>query len=89
MTMELPVVSTRFSGIPELVTHGLNGLLVEAGDVEELALAIAELLDRPGQRAAMGRAGRQRVLADFTIEDSARQLQTIFAACPDQSARRE
>ena len=80
MSMEVPVVSTRFSGVPELITDD-SGLLVEPGDVEGLATAVGSLLERPDKRRTMGAAGRRRVLGDFTIQISARKLQAVFAAC--------
>jgi len=89
MAMEVPVVSTRFSGIPELVADRTSGLLVEPGDTEGLADALAHLLDRPDERTRLGRAGRERVLDAFAIEGSARRLQSVFAAFPgDESGSR-
>jgi colanic acid/amylovoran biosynthesis glycosyltransferase len=63
MAAELPVVTTYHSGIPELVAHGVTGLLVEERDVEGLASAIKELVADPARRRALGREGR-RVVAE-------------------------
>ncbi len=70
----LPIVSTRSGGIPEIVEHGRTGILVARGDVEELALAISQVIDDPALARAMGEAARQRVQERFTWEASARRL---------------
>jgi colanic acid/amylovoran biosynthesis glycosyltransferase len=80
MAMELPCVSTRFSGVPELIVDHATGLLVEAGDAAAAARALATLLADPAQRRAMGAAGRRRVVEAFTIERSARNVAEAFDA---------
>ena len=80
MAMEVPVVSTRFSGIPELVADGVNGRLVEPGDVDGLAEALAQMIGHPDERRRMGKAGRHRVLDRFTIERSAECIRDTFEA---------
>jgi glycosyltransferase involved in cell wall biosynthesis len=57
-----PVVSTRVGGIPEVIEHGVDGLLVEPGDVEGTVAALKTLLDDPGRRAAMGERGRRKAI---------------------------
>jgi glycosyltransferase involved in cell wall biosynthesis len=49
-----PVAATRVGGVPDLVEHGVNGLLVEPRDPRALAAAIAELLRDPDRGAEMG-----------------------------------
>jgi glycosyltransferase involved in cell wall biosynthesis len=71
MACECPVVTTNVGGIPEVVRHGENGLLVPPGEVEALAEAITELLQTPERGAALGRAARQTIIRDF---DPAREL---------------
>jgi glycosyltransferase involved in cell wall biosynthesis len=80
MAMQLPVISTRFSGVPELVVDGVTGLLVEPGNVPALVEAMRGLLNDPALRHRMGQAGRQRVIQDFTIERSADAMHAIFAS---------
>lgn len=76
MAMELPVVTTRLSGIPELVEDGVHGRLVEAEDVVGLAKALAELAAMPaGERRALGRAGRGKVQSGFDCRGSAAELE--------------
>jgi glycosyltransferase involved in cell wall biosynthesis len=68
------VVSTSISGIPELVEHGINGLLVKPGDAQELANAMRTLLADPHRAKEMGVRGQQKVRAEFTIQDCVAQL---------------
>jgi glycosyltransferase involved in cell wall biosynthesis len=79
MAVELPVVSTRIMGIPEIVEHGRTGLLVTPGRLDELTDALERLIADPGLRARLGRAGRDAVLAEFDVDSSASQLREIFA----------
>jgi glycosyltransferase involved in cell wall biosynthesis len=61
MAAGVPIVATRVGGIPEQVTHGLNGLLVPPADPLALASAIATVLKRPKYACELGAAGRQVV----------------------------
>jgi colanic acid/amylovoran biosynthesis glycosyltransferase len=68
MACGMPVVSTRHSGIPELVEDGVSGLLVPEGDVEALADGLSRLASSPAAWPDIGRAGRAKVAAEFDIE---------------------
>ena len=80
MAMELPVVSTRFSGIPELVIDGETGLLVDTDDQDGAVTALRALLRDPARRQRMGAAGRRRVRDEFTIEASTAVLDATFTS---------
>ena len=69
-----PVVSTAISGIPELVEDGVNGRLVAPGDPVAFASAVKDILTDPAAAAEMGRRGQQKVRAEFTLEETVRQL---------------
>jgi glycosyltransferase involved in cell wall biosynthesis len=79
MAMGLPVVSTDISGIPELIEHNRNGLLVREQDPEELAKALGRLLEHPEFRATLGQAGRETIVNNFVSEQSSRQLKALFS----------
>ena len=55
----IPQVATAVGGIPEQVLEGETGLLVPPRDPRAMALAIARLLDHPGEAQRMGRASRE------------------------------
>jgi glycosyltransferase involved in cell wall biosynthesis len=75
MAMELPVVATRITGIPELVDDGASGFLVPPGRSDLLADSLERALRAaPAERQAMGAAGRARVEAEFDQAQSAERL---------------
>jgi glycosyltransferase involved in cell wall biosynthesis len=79
MAMEIPVVGTRVSGIPELVLDGETGLLIAPDDAAALAAALARLLQDQSLARRLARAGRDLVVSQFNGENSARQLRDLFA----------
>jgi colanic acid/amylovoran biosynthesis glycosyltransferase len=78
MACGVPVVSSRISGIPELVDDGVTGILVPPAQPEALAEALIRLAGDPDLRQAMGRAGRARIQADFDLRASARRRAELF-----------
>jgi L-malate glycosyltransferase len=65
MALSKPIVATNTGGIPEVVKHGLNGLLVPPRDSGALAKAVINLLEDKGKREEMGMVGREMV-EDFS-----------------------
>jgi glycosyltransferase involved in cell wall biosynthesis len=59
LAMELPVVSSRMAGVPEVVIDGETGWMVEPGKAEELASAVVRLWADPAECRNMGLAGRR------------------------------
>jgi len=72
MAMQVPVISTHLSGIPELVEDRINGLLIPPGDETALATAMAQLLTDTALCEGLGRNGRQSVLEKFDVECNVR-----------------
>jgi len=79
MAMRLPVVTSRIMGISELVEDGEDGLLVRPGRVDELLAALHRLAVDPGLRERLGRRGREKVIAEFDVRESAEQLAAVLA----------
>ena len=83
------VVASDVGGIPEVVDDGRTGLLVhydpeDVGSFERgLAERMAELLADPDRAAAMGAAGRERVLAEFGWPAIAQQTVEVYSAVLD------
>lgn len=77
MAMEIPVVSTKLSGISELIESGLCGVLVEPGDPRVLADRIGQLLGDRQLRRRMGKRGRDKVLLDY---DQAKNIPLVGEA---------
>ena len=63
-----PVVATRVGGVPDVVTDGEDGFLVEPGDVDELATNMARLANDSGLRARMAAAGRERMRTRYSVD---------------------
>ncbi|QPN60702.1 glycosyltransferase [Synechococcus sp. CBW1002] len=74
----LPVVATRHAGIPEVVQHGVTGLLVEEGDVAAMAEAIRRLGEDPALAGRLGAAGRRRCQEHFTVQHHLQALQGLI-----------
>ena len=72
-----PVVGGRSGGIPEAITHGENGLLVDPDSVDEIADAITRLLKNPTEARRLGLNGRRRVENEFTWKASAEALLSV------------
>ena len=62
-----PVVANRVGGVPDVVRDGVDGYLVEAGDVEGAAARLAELAADPELRARLGESGRARVVDRYSV----------------------
>ena len=78
MAMGLPVISTVHAGIPELVEDGVSGFLVPEHNVEALADRLMRLVDHPETWAAMGRAGRRQIEAEFDTDRLNDELLVLY-----------
>lgn len=79
MAMQIACVAPRITGIPELIDHGVNGMLFTAGDGAELSQQIGILLDSPELRLKMGRAARLRVLRDYDLATNTNRFAAMLA----------
>jgi glycosyltransferase involved in cell wall biosynthesis len=74
----VPVVASRIGGIPEVVTDGVTGLLVESESVEALAAGIERVLDDPEPAAQRARAARALVEARFSHTHAIDRLLHVY-----------
>ncbi|MBL8202843.1 MAG: glycosyltransferase family 4 protein [Blastocatellia bacterium] len=81
MAMELPIVSTDISGIPELVDQRVDGLLVPQKNAEALAKALAELLNDAALRQRLGKAAREKICRIFDAEVTVVELFQLLQKC--------
>ena len=79
MACSTAVVASRVGGIPEVVDGGVTGLLVPPDDPASLADALNLLLRDPGRAEAMGLAGRERAVAEFSWDAVAAQTAALYA----------
>lgn len=82
-----PSVSTRLSGIPEIIEHGDSGLLVEPGDERALANAIQQVLVEPLTWQKLSRGGRIRAEERFDVRKSVARMRELFAGVLSGGAR--
>ncbi|MBN1104219.1 MAG: glycosyltransferase family 4 protein [Deltaproteobacteria bacterium] len=78
MAMEKPVVASRTGGIPDLVEHGVNGFLVNPGDVSDLRAALSKILKDRNLALRMGREGRKRIGNDFSADQMVRSIDQLY-----------
>jgi glycosyltransferase involved in cell wall biosynthesis len=84
MAAGLPVVSTRLAAVPEMVQHGVTGLLVDEKQPERLAAAIAELLRNPALAERYGQAGKLAASERFSSGPTVASLRALLArTAPD------
>jgi colanic acid/amylovoran biosynthesis glycosyltransferase len=74
----LPVVSTRHTGISDVVIHGATGFLVDEGDIDGMAEYMYQLLANPPLALEMGKRAREYIGEHFNIEDSISNLRRIL-----------
>ncbi len=77
MSYEMPIISTPVGGIPEIVSNGENGYLVEPGNKEDIYKAIISLLNNTDLRNRMGKVSLSRV-GEHLPEYVEKQLETLY-----------
>jgi glycosyltransferase involved in cell wall biosynthesis len=78
MAVGLPVIATAVGGTPEIIEHGINGLLVPPKSPESLAQAILHLMTNHELACSIAKAGQMYVQSNFSFDRSVRQLQQIY-----------
>ncbi|MGI0483917.1 glycosyltransferase family 4 protein [Pantanalinema rosaneae CENA516] len=89
MAAGLPIVATDLNAIPEMVTPGETGFLVQPGDRLALARSLQTLIDQPDLRRSMGMKARQVAERKFDANRNFQALETLFhdvAIAPPQSS---
>ncbi len=81
------VIASRVAGIPDVVTDGVDGILVEEKDVAGLAAALARLAGDPALRQRLGAAARAMVTRRLSWERAARTFEESYAAAAALDAR--
>ena len=80
MASGLPVISTRVSGVPELVEDGVTGLLAESGNAQDLARCLERLLNVKPLGTALAIKARRHVEQEFNIQKEAMKLHDAIAS---------
>ena len=77
MSAGVPVLASNIGGLPEIISHGENGLLVENAP-DAIAAAIRRLQADPALAATLGRAGRQTVIDRFTVDGMVSRTMEVY-----------
>jgi glycosyltransferase involved in cell wall biosynthesis len=78
MASGVPVVATHVGGNPEVIEHGVTGLLVPSRDSAALAAAVARVLDDKDLAASFSQAGIRRVAELFSMERAVRETEHLY-----------
>jgi glycosyltransferase involved in cell wall biosynthesis len=80
-----PVVASAVGGIPNVVTHGMNGLLVPPGDPKALAEALLRLLRSPAERQRLATAAYRRASAEYSVEQMVDRYEELYGPAGDRT----
>jgi len=87
MSVGLPVLTTRVGGIPDIVTDGVTGYLMEPGDYDDMKERLEVLIGSPGLRQTYGKAARELVCRRFNSSDGIRRgLRVMSGAAASQAS---
>ncbi len=78
MDVGTPVIGTRIGGIPEIIEHGINGLLVDYGDIEALKNSIIKILKNNSLREKLIQGGYETINSKFCVETYQEKLENIY-----------
>ncbi|MEM2772331.1 MAG: glycosyltransferase [Candidatus Pacearchaeota archaeon] len=78
MSCELPVIATNVGGFPLQIKNGINGFLVNYGDIKDLCEKILYLVNNPELRIKMGKTNRKEVLEKYNWESSAKKVLNLY-----------
>jgi len=85
MSVGLPVVATNTGGIPEVVTDGKSGLLVEAADPQALTDAILFLLRNPKKAREMGKVAEKEAKLKFDLDSMIKELEKVYESTAEST----
>jgi adenylyl-sulfate kinase len=78
MSFGLPVIASRAGGIPDVIDDGRNGLLVDAGKIDELEAALRAVLSDSALSDRLGAAARHTIEADYSRDQRIEQLAAVY-----------
>ena len=89
MLSGVPVISTKISGIPELILDGNTGILAEPNNEESLAKALRKMIENDVLREEMIQRAVNKVKADFSLAGNVKKLNELFMNIVQNHANRE
>jgi glycosyltransferase involved in cell wall biosynthesis len=81
MAHGIPTISTNIAAIPEVVQSGVNGMLVEPGDIDALGDALTSLLDDADDRKQMSAAAFELIESTYSLDAHMKQVKELYRLC--------
>jgi len=78
MAQGKPVIACRGEGIEDVISHGVNGLLVEPRNVDSLADAFEFLITHPDEARSMGERARRHIMQNYTWAENAKKTLNVY-----------
>lgn len=78
MSYGMATISTNTGGIPQIIQQGVNGIRIDAGDVDAIVQSLVDVLGNEKKRTRLGAAGRERVRQKFDLRANIRALEIIY-----------
>jgi glycosyltransferase involved in cell wall biosynthesis len=78
MAAGLPVIASRVGGLPEVVRHEENGLLIPVGDAAALAQSLTRVLEAPAWAKSLGDQARQDIQTHYSLDRLGREINAIY-----------
>ena len=78
MLSGLPILSTEVGGIPELISHGVEGILVPPGDIDAMVMWIQRLMEDEDLRERLAKAAKEKANKEFTIKKTVDKLLELY-----------
>jgi glycosyltransferase involved in cell wall biosynthesis len=79
MWQEVPVIATAVGGIPEVIEHRANGILVPSEDPAALAAAIIESLEKPDEARKRALEAKKRITLEYDVKTWAKKVHDVYA----------
>lgn len=86
MSYGIPCIASQVGGVPELIDHRINGILVEPGNVEQLTETITDITNDAQMRQKIGAAARRKIASRFSLDAMIESLTAIYSRLLKQGA---
>jgi glycosyltransferase involved in cell wall biosynthesis len=78
MMFQLPIITTNWRSIPDMIRDGENGLLFEPKNAEQLAICMQRMIHNENERNQMGEQARRDYLQDFSVQQHLCKMEKVF-----------
>ena len=89
MASGLPVIATQHAGIPEAITNGTHGILLEEKNADGIAKSLIDLFENEELRRSLGQAAAQRALKCLDVRTKTRDLERLYDTMTKKNGRLE